>query len=92
MQSCLKMTLREFLAKAESEYGCRLRRNFVHLTDGDGKNFQLSRLERPDLNLSVTLPDIPLDNKLTGTILRNLCTRLNLPPADFELDLDDVYS
>lgn len=79
-------TLGEFIEKAEAEYGCRLRRAAVRAHDPDGEH-QLSVLERPGIS-KVVIPDIPTDIRLSPHQLRSYCARLNIPPAEFGLNLD----
>ena len=79
-------SLGEFVERAQEAYECQLRRSVMH-AKGPGGEGHLSVLHRPGVN-SVVLPDVAEDVRLSLHTLRSLCARLNIPPAEFGLDLD----
>ena len=82
-----QLTLRQFLEKAQRDYGWTL----------DGLSLQgpqapvvFEYLERPDFSdLFAVIIELDEDEVLAPSVIRSLCRLLNLPPEDFHLDPED---
>lgn len=84
-------TLGEWIHRACDEYGCTLQEGVVTVQGPDGISHPsvLSR-ETANKTFSVVVPYLSHEDRLAPHMLRNLCTRLDLPLSDFGLILEDV--
>lgn len=82
-----QLTLRQFLEKAQRDYGWTL--DYLPL-QGSQAPVIFEYLERPDFaDLFVLLGRLDDDEILTPSVIRSLCRLMNLPPEDFHLDSED---
>ena len=83
-------TLGEWIRRACDEYDCNLDEDSVTVQGPDGVS-SLSVLSRDvgQVTRSVVVPYISREERLTPHMLRNLCTRLDIPLPDFGLTLTE---
>ena len=77
------LSIRDFLAQVESQYG--LRRYRIIAQDPTGRIVSLWFLKSADGETSAHLPDLDLDEELDPYSTASLCRRLGIPPEDFGL-------
>ena len=83
-----KLTLKEFLERACSEYGHKLHETAVF--DPSDKRVAVPYVECPD-GKKVPLPSLAMEDVLDEFVTGNLCRRLRIPPEDFGLYPDEPY-
>jgi hypothetical protein len=84
-----ELTLRQFLEKAQRDYGVARKMVASPLLGPTGP-VRFGYLERMDVVEAFALMlGINEDDVLTPTVLRSLCRQLQLPPEDFHLDPED---
>ena len=80
-------TLGEFIKRAVEEYGGQLRSGpQITVPRGPVKPRYIYR-EHEDAVLRALLPDVGGAQRLMPDVLRSLCVRLQIDPADFGFDL-----
>lgn len=88
-ESPWSLTLREFLAKVEAQYGLRLsRRSAAH---PQGGWMEIWYLQSEDKETTVHLPGIDLDEQLDPFTTGSLCRRMGIPPEDFGLPPEEPW-
>jgi hypothetical protein len=82
------LTLRQFLARIEADYGLRL----VHEpADAQAGKIEILYLWRTGAQKPVHLPGVDLDEQLDPFATVSLCRRLGIPPEDFGLNPKGPY-
>ena len=83
-------TMGEFIDRAKQDYGCEHEQDAIGVIDQDGeKRLSILRRTHENMQYTVVLPSIADETRLSLLMLRNLCRRLNISPADFGLGLDE---
>jgi hypothetical protein len=81
-----RLTLRQFVARVQRDYGVSLR-TFAHPMIGPRGPVRFAYLERTDLtDVFAVMLGMDEDEVLSTTNLRALCEQLRLPPEDFHLN------
>lgn len=81
-------TLRQFIEHAKSVRGIDLRSSRVIRGPRGDESFEIARVRDVDWSVILNAASPSLDDRLTPSVLRNLCRLTGIPEDDFRLDPD----
>jgi hypothetical protein len=82
-------TYGEFKARLQAEFDCKLLKLYGKLIDPGGQERSVYYFARTvnGQEIRVAAPDLTDDTTILFSVMRSICTRLNIPASAFGLDL-----